>query len=506
MSPPDPKRALARYSPGGLAVVASRGKWIRAPHLAVLDEKLRAFERQILAGQSPRLMISMPPRHGKSELVSRHMPPWFLGRNPDLRVGLCSHGDEFASEWGGKARALLEEYGPLYFDGVTTSRASRAKDAWDIAGRRGGMWTAGVGGSITGKGCELAIIDDSIKDHEQANSETYRARAKDWYRSTFYTRLHPGAGILLMQTRWHEDDLPGYVLQLARETGEHWELLNLPALAEAGDPLGRQPGEALWPDRFPASGLLRIKATLGSYWFSALYQGRPQPAEGGRFQRSWLRRYRTDGELYALIGPDRTRYVAARDCRRFGTCDLAFTTKKENDYFVVCAWAVTRAHDLLLLDVHRERLEGPDIIPAVKAMAAKWGLEYVGVESVAAQLLVVQLLRKDGMTIRALVADTDKLSRAIPAIARMEAGQIYVPDPPPHWLEDWIDELLAFNKGAHDDQVDCLSYAAIDVQRFGGAPEPDSYRDLRDYAEKEQAAEWFSRASNPIFWQGDDDE
>jgi hypothetical protein len=294
-------RTLARHSPAGLAVVASRGQWKKARHLDLLNRELLEFSAAVIAGESPRLMISMPPRHGKSELTSRHFPPWFLGHNPDRRIILCSYNDGFAAEWGLKALQLFEEHGPTDF-GVSTNPRSRAAERWDIEGHAGGMRTAGVGSGITGRGGDVLIIDDSIKDYEQANSEVLRQKAKDWWGSTFYTRLAPGGGILLMQTRWHEDDLPGHVLQLAKESGrDRWKVLNLPALAEPGDILGRRPGEALWPERFPVEALARIRSNMSGYWWSALYQGSPQPAEGGTFKRSWLRYFRFEDDLIRLL-------------------------------------------------------------------------------------------------------------------------------------------------------------------------------------------------------------
>ena len=185
--------------------------------------------------------------------------------------------------------------------------------------------------------------------------------------------------------------------------------------------------------------------------------------------------------------------------------DLAFTLKKENDWTVILACAVTPGNDLLLLDLHRERLEGPQIPRAIRAMYARWTAAYVAIESNQAQILVVQQLRKDGLTVRALRADQDKLSRAIPATVRMEAGQVYLPESAP-WLADFVAELLSFPHGTHDDQVDCLAYAAIEVQRFGPAAEPDSYSQLREYSEKEAAAEAWNQIENPLLWLGDDDE
>jgi predicted phage terminase large subunit-like protein len=200
------------------------------------------------------------------------------------------------------------------------------------------------------------------------------------------------------------------------------------------------------------------------------------------------------------------RYVNPKRCRRFGVVDLAFTLKKENDFNAIGAFAVTTRNELLVLDVHKERMEGPDIPRSIAAMYRKWDLPYVAVEANQAQIVVVQELRRLpwNLTVRALRADVDKLSRAIPATVLMESGQLFVPEGAP-WLDDFITELLAFPHGAHDDQVDMLAYAAIEAQRFGAAAEPESYRELRGYSEKELAAEFFNRADNPIFWQGDED-
>lgn len=487
---------LARMSPAALAALHSRGRWLMAPHLKLLDCKLRA----VCDGSIKRLKISMPPRHGKSELASKYFPAWWLGNRPDDRVILCSYEADFAASWGRKVRDILEEIGDRVFR-VTVRRDSSAADRWDIDDHLGGMNTAGVCGPITGKGAHLLIIDDPVKDAEQANSETYRERAWDWYRSTAYSRLEPDGSIILIQTRWHEEDLAGRVAKHAKETGERWESLDLPALSlGAGDPLGRPEGEPLWADRYDRAALLQIQSTLGGYWWSALYQGSPQPAEGGCFKRSWLRYWTRDGELYLLSG----RPVAAKHCRVFLTVDLAFSLKKESDYTVIAAWAVTPRQDLICLDLHRERLEGPEILPAIQAMARRHRAAYVGIEDVAAQALVIQAARKAGLTVRSLKADRDKLSRAIPATVRMEAGQIYLPESAP-WLDEFIAELLSFPHGAHDDQVDVLAYAAVEVQRFGPAAEPESYEGYREYAEKELAAEFFNRAENPLLWLGDTD-
>lgn len=471
---------MGRESPAGFACVASRGRWgfhgIR--HLELLNEKFLAVAR----GEIRRLAINMPPRHGKSEFASKYLPGWYLGMFPRRRVILASYGASFASQWGRKVRDLLDEDGDWIFD-VRIRGDSKAADIWEIADHAGGMQTCGVGGPLTGKGADLLIIDDPIKNAEEANSETYREKTWDWFTSTAYTRLEPGGALIVIQTRWHEDDLTGRILRNAAETGERWDTVNLPALAGDGDILGRRAGEALWPERYGEEELGRIRRTIGSYQFSALYDQSPSPADGGLFKRHWFRYWKRAGDAYQLIGPDGARHVRSADCRRFGTMDLAFSLKKSADFTVIAAWAVTPAKDLILLDLLRERMEAKDLVPSVKAMTERWGLAYVGIEKILGQALVVSEARQSDLNVRQLLPDADKVTRSIPAQIRMEGGQIYLPEGHP-LLDDVEKELLSFPRGAHDDIVDVIAYAATEVVRFGGSSESDETRkEQRDAAE-----------------------
>lgn len=491
------RQILARQTPAGFAMEASAGRWVMPPHLALLNEKLV----DAAAGRVKRLIISMPPRHGKSMLVSQYFPAWFLGRFPDKRVILTSYEADFAEQWGRKVRDALESAGPRLF-GITVRRDSSAASRWDIAGRLGGMQTAGVGGPLTGKGADLLVVDDPLKNSEEANSATIREKHKDWWRSTAYTRIEPSGTAIVMATRWHEDDLSGWLISESKAGSEPWEVLNLPALAEENDPLGRQPGEALWPERYNAAHLEQTRRTVGSYWFSAMFQGSPQPAEGNKFKRPWFRYWKADDDLYRLMDAagNVLRSVRARDCRRFGTVDLAVSLKTSADYTVIAAWAVSPESDLILLDLLHERMEEPDIIKQARGMYERHGLDYLAVEANGTQLGIVQTMRRvESMAIRGIVNSTDKVSRASTAIVRCEAGQIYFPQAA-SWLGAYENELLSFPKGAHDDQVDVTSLAANDVFAYGGAPEPEEAREARERAEAaKREAEWRS-PDNPAWW------
>lgn len=441
----------------------------------------------------------MPPRHGKSEFISKYFPAWFLGTFPDRRVILAGHEADFAMTWGRKVRDLLQEFGPSVF-GVGVRRDSTAANRWTVDKHMGGMDTAGVGGSITGKGSDLLVIDDPIKNAKDANSKTFRDSLWDWYTSTAYTRIEPHGSVILVMTRWHADDLGGRI-KLNETDLEPWVHLHLPAFAMPGDVLGRHEGAALWPERYNEKVLEDRRQILGSYWFSALFQGLPQPAEGGQFKRSWFRYWRREGDYIRLLGPDEgvSKLVRLADCRRFGIMDLAFSLKKSADYTAISAWAVTPDSDLILLDLHRDRIEGPGLVPAARRMVERHDLPYIGIEATAAQLAVVQSARRSGLTVRALRAETDKVSRAQIATVRCEAGQVYFPAQAP-WLGDFETELLSFPTGAHDDMVDTLLYAAYDVHHRGGAPQPEEVVKAREQKALEAANEEWRRWDNPALW------
>lgn len=199
---------------------------------------------------APRiLIIEAPPRHGKSEFISRYLPAWYVARYPERRVILASYAAEFARSWGRKARALVEEFGPEWF-GVEVSKEQHAAVDWELADHGGGMVTAGVGGPLTGRGAHLMIIDDPVKNDEEALSERTREHHWDWWQATASTRLEPGGVAIVMATRWHKDDLTGRLLRAASDgEGEPVTRVCLPAIATDGDYLGRQPGEPLWPER-----------------------------------------------------------------------------------------------------------------------------------------------------------------------------------------------------------------------------------------------------------------
>ena len=279
-----PEVEKARASLLGFMEYEGRGEWQREPHLELLCNKLE----QVMLGLVPRLMVFMPPRHGKSQICSKKCPAYYLGKNPGHSIILTSYSADLAFDFSTIARDTLMKERAIFPD-VTVNKSSRAKKRWTIEGHYdSGLIAAGAGGPITGRGGNIAIIDDPFKNWEEAQSSTVRESIWNWYRSTLRTRLAPGGAIILIMTRWHEDDLAGRLLaEMDAGTGEKWDIVSLPAIAEGADALNRKEGEALSP-RFPISELNSTKQALGSYLFNALYQQRPRPEDGDYFKKNWL--------------------------------------------------------------------------------------------------------------------------------------------------------------------------------------------------------------------------
>lgn len=403
-------------------------------------QKLEAVSR----GERDRLIITMPPRHGKSMMTTESFPVWYLGNNPDKRVMEVSYSDSLSRLFGDKCRRKVEEFGYLWGIGIDHRRGD--KSDWGIDGRYGGMTSSGVGGSITGKGADLLIIDDPVKNRMEADSQTYRNRVWSEWQSTLSTRLHPGAAVVVVLTRWHEDDLAG---RLLKDEPDRWELFNLPAIAEEGDPLGRTPGEALWPDRYDEAELARIKTTVGSRDWEALYQGRPSPASGSILLREWWREYPLSPKEQER---NMERVILSWDC--------TFKDSNGTDFVVGQVWG-KRGADFFLLDQVRARMDFPATIKAVRALAAKWPRAVAKlVEDKANGPAVISTLKRDVPGLIPVEPEGGKVVRANAVSPYIEAGNVFLPAPcNASWVNDFIEECAAFPSGAHDDQVDAMTQA-----------------------------------------------
>jgi len=418
---------LPRATPG------YRWDW---PHLRLVQEHLAA----VADGRCRRLMVFMPPRHGKTELVTIRYPVWRLKQNPGCRVILGAYNQTLANKFSRKARRLAVTE-------VGLSKERAAVEDWETA-PGGGMRAVGVGAGITGSGGDLILIDDPVKSREEANSPAYRERVWDWYTDDLYTRLEPGGAIVLIMTRWHTDDLAGRIL--ASEDAGNWTVVNLPAEAEAGDALGRAPGAALCPERFDLARLAEIKTVLGSWAYAALYQQRPAPAEGGMFKREW----------FAIVD------ALPAGCTFVRWWDKA-ATAKGGDYSAGVLLARAADGRFYVADVQRgqwssdERNRVMAQTAALDAMRRQGSSLEIWMEQEpgssgkeSADLSISQLA---GHAVWAETSSGSKEVRAQPLAAQCEAGNVRLLRGA--WNAAYIDELTSFPFGANDDQVDASSGA-----------------------------------------------
>lgn len=413
-------------------------------HHQALAEHLDKF----VSGELRRLMVFMPPRHGKSELVSRRLPAYILGRNPEASIIACSYSADLASRMNRDVQRIMDSdaYQRLFPEvrlyGSNARKAAqgaylRNSDVFEVVGHRGTYRSAGVGGGITGMGYDRGIIDDPVKNQEEADSQTYREGLWEWFTSTFYTRQEKDAGILITMTRWHEDDLAGRLLRLQAEGGDQWTVVHYPALSDRG--------EALWPEKYSLGALGDIRKAVGGRVWEALYQGRPAPPGGAIFKREWLQYTLQPGREFM------TNVVQA--------WDTAYKQGQQADYSACVTVGSDRSGRIHVLDVWRGRVEFPELVTAVQRQHEIWRPNAIIVEDQASGTSAVQHLKRTSMLPLVTVRpERDKQARASAMTPYLEGGRVWLP-PLASWRDEFETELLAFPTGQHDDQVDAFVYA-----------------------------------------------
>lgn len=439
-------------------------------HHKLIASKLEAVAR----GGIDRLMIFMPPRHGKSELASRRFPAWYLGRYPDHQVIAASYNSELATDFGRQVRNIVNsrEYRAL-FD-VSLAQDSQAADRWNTdAG--GAYVAAGIGTAVTGRGAHVLLIDDPFKDREEADSELRRQRVWDWYTSTAYTRLMPGGSIVLIQTRWHEDDLAGRLLAAQERGGDQWQVLELPALSETG--------VALWPEWYPTPALERIKGAIGPRDWSALYQQRPQPDEGTYFKREWFRWYDERPKHLRIYGSsDYAVTEGSGDATEHGI----FGVDPDDNLFVLDWWSGQTASDVWI----EEQL---DLSARFKPLL--WFGES-GVIKRAIEPFLIRRMRERRVyqALEWLPSIVHKEPRARGFQARASMGKVYLPNN--EIGRQLLDQLLRFPTAARDDKVDTCSLIGRGLDQIASAQRPQERK--RDDGPKPFTIRWLEHEYKPV--------
>jgi predicted phage terminase large subunit-like protein len=389
----------------------------------------------------------MPPRHGKSELASRRFPAWYVGRNPNKQIIAASYNSDISADFGREVRNIVAA--PEYRAVFTTrlSEDSQAANRWHT--NEGGMYvSAGVGTAITGRGADILLIDDPVKDREEADSETRRVRVWDWYTSTAYTRLMPGAAIIVIQTRWHEDDLAGRLLAQSRVGGDQWEVLSLPAID--GD-------KALWPEWYPVERLNEIKAVLPMRDWTALYQQDPSPDEGDYFKADWFPDY--------LKLPE--------DLNIYGASDYA-TVDGGGDFTEHGVFGIDSLSNIYVIDWWRGQTNSAEWIERLCDLILKhkpdcWFGESGPIRRAVEPFMVRRMSERNAYCrVEYLPSIADKTARARSIQGRASMGKVWFPVNAV-WKTDVLSQLLKFPAGKHDDAVDVFSLIGRGLEYIGDA-------------------------------------
>lgn len=438
---PEVKPTKLSFSDWLIATQTGRLKWTfdyQKRIYAALDGITRAQQR--------RLMLFMPPRHGKSEMVTVRYAAWRLLRDPHLRIVIASYSQKLASSFSRKVRSI---YTNTPYVEPDSDLVVNAVDEWETKSG-GGVKAVGVGAGITGFGADLIIIDDPVKSRAEAESKNQRDNVWEWFTDDLTTRLEVDGSIILIQTRWHEDDLAGRLLARAESDTEllskkdRWKVVSMPAIANEDDP---ERHKALCPARFPLKKLLEKREQMGSYSFAALYQQSPIPSEGALFKREWFTRIVNE---------------APPGLRWFRGYDLAVSKKTSADYTASFRVALDkRSGDLYIADGFRARMEFPDQRKFIVGRIRDEGDTRHGIEeALHGQAFVQELWRDERLSkfvFSGVRVTTDKYTRALTWANRAEAGKVVLVRG--RWIDAFLDEVTHFPNSAHDDQVDAVSLA-----------------------------------------------
>ncbi len=446
---------MAYALPGGLAKL-SHPKWIYAEHIRYIEDRIL----EMIKGRPLRMVITQPPRTGKTTYVSRTLPAWYLGRFPDKHVLLITHHTDHSRKQGRYARNLLTKFGKQVFDVEVSDETSAAGD-WEVVGHEGGMESLGAGAGIQGKGADLLILDDIVKGMKMAMNTTLMEEQWDWFTTDVLSRLEPGASAIVTNTRWTTLDVPGHLEDRMRQDPkfEKWDFLNFPALAEEGDLLGREVGVPLFPQRYSQKSLLLIKDRMDPFWFDAMYQGKPAPNRGAIIKIDTLQRYEAV--------PER------KSCELvIVSVDTAMKETELSDYTVFGIWFIHKG-DYYLVDVIRERMEFTTLVETTVSLSRRVSIHpdlFLIEDKGSGTSLIQHIWRNGSVSIVPMNTSTqeNKILRMENETMAFRTGRVWVPKEGSNsWVDTYVEELRVFPKGRKD-QVDMTSQFLKFMRERGG--------------------------------------
>ncbi|MBL4766294.1 MAG: phage terminase large subunit [Rhodobacteraceae bacterium] len=423
---------------------------------------LAATLEQVEKGLIPRLIVVMPPRHGKSELVAKRFIPWFVGRDPYRQVAFATYNEEFSKDTGRDVKSIMES---ARYAQVFPGSRLRTKSAHVLETTEGGRTVfVGAGGALTGRGADLLVVDDPIKDAEEAESPTIREKRWEWFTKVAMTRLMTlNSAVVIVMTRWHEDDLVGRLTDPTNPCydkieASKWKIIHLAAEALEDDPMGREVGVPLWPEKYNLE-FLHAQKRLNPRGYSALYQGLPTPEDGELFKREWIVYYRPED-----LPPIETLSIYAASDHAIGT------DKTRNDATVLVIVGVDNMGDIWVLDVWWERKDAMKVVEAMLSMIQKWRpitwwAERGHISKAIGPFLKKRMLETQTFcNIEEVTPVANKVQRSQSLQGRMAMKKVRFPKNA-HWTIGAIDELMKFPMGRHDDFVDALSWVGMKLRR-----------------------------------------
>ena len=429
--------ALMRENYASYCYFVHKGKWIDTHFHKFLANKIQTFVETYTGNPYDILVLSCPPQHGKSLTVTETFPSWYVGKYPDRRCIIACYNDDFAGKFGRRNKAKIDEVGQHIFN----IRLKKSSDRdMEIADHDGGIITRGIMAGITGNAGDLIIIDDPVKNRLEADSSTYRERLWEEWENSIMTRTQAGTKIIIIQTRWHEDDLAGRVI-----ANENFvEVVNIPVEAEENDILGRNVGDALCPEIGKDNKWLqefKQRYADGKRAWNALYMGRPTSAEGNIFKREWWQYYNKLPDNIQLVGI---------------SVDATFKESDTSDFVAIEVWGKLN-NNYYLIDLIKRRMDFPETLRAVRYMADKYPNKHsILIEDKANGSAIISMLKHEIGGIVAITPQESKIARANAITGIVEAGNVYLPEYA-DFTGEFVEEFASFPNGVHDDLVDACT-------------------------------------------------
>lgn len=422
------------------------------------------YLQRIADGERLFIIVELPPQHGKSTFITETFPAYYLKKNPDKLAMVVSYSEELFKKFGRKNREKFRMYSEDLFD-LSISSETASVSEWGIQDHLGQLYSTSILGGATGRGSNLLIIDDPIKNRAEAESKTIRDKIYAEWQDTFYSRLSADGSVIIIMTRWHEDDLAG---RLLKEKRLPWIEIKIPAIAEEDDLLGREIGEALAPEiGKDEKWAEQTKAVTGSRGWASLYQQRPTPAGGDIFKRAWAKYYVPSIEMKVKLGlGDDVKVMPELFQQQVQSWDCTFKNTKTADFVAGQVWG-RDGPDFYLLDRHHKRMGIVDTIKAVLSMTARWPKASAKlIEDKANGPAIIEMLQKKIPGIVPINPEGGKEVRAQAVAPFWESGNVYLPHPLwKPWTDEILDELESFPNGAHDDDVDAMTQALVKMDK-----------------------------------------